>query len=172
MYDFSILRALRKREGLNIAEVSARSGVSASVISKLERNQTAAELETIYKLSRVFGISASDLIALAENRMAHRTSAKKHVSEGFTFEEVSYGNLRCLYGRAPAGARVSRPHLHRDDYELCWVIRGRLAFFLPEENFELKRGDAVQFDALLEHTYEALEDCEVVILHIRKEQRF
>jgi len=38
MYDFSILRDLRKRSGLNIADVSARSGVSAAVISKLERN--------------------------------------------------------------------------------------------------------------------------------------
>ncbi len=172
MYDFSVLRELRKRENLNIADVSERSGVSASVISKLERNQTTAELDTLYKLSRVFGINTADLITLAETRMAHRTSASRHVSDGFVFNEITYGNIRCLYGRAPKGAKVSRPHLHRDDYELCWVIKGTVTFYLPNENFELSTGEAVQFDALLEHTYEAQEDSEIIILHIRKEKRF
>ena len=44
MYDFSFLRQLRKRDDLTIGAVSARSGISAAVISKLERNQTRAEL--------------------------------------------------------------------------------------------------------------------------------
>ena len=172
MYDFSVLRELRKKAGLNIADVSERSGVSSSVISKLERNHTAAELETLYRLSRVFSLSTVDLISLAENRMAHRTSATSHVSDGFHFKEVDYNNVRCLYGTAKAGAKVSQPHRHSDDYELCWVVKGSLFFYLPKEKFKLKSGDAVQFDALLEHTYEALEDCEVMILHLRKEKRF
>jgi len=172
MYDFSILRDLRKRSGLNIADVSSQSGVSASVISKLERNQTSAELETLFRLSRVFGISTAELISLAENRMAHRTTSSSHVSEGFNFRQIDYNNIRCLFATAKAGAKVSQPHRHRDDYELCWVLKGRLAFYLPQEKFELKCGDAVQFDALLEHTYEALEDCEVIILHLHKDKRF
>jgi len=172
MYDFSILRELRKRSNLNIADVSEQCGVSASVISKLERNQTTAELETLFRLSRVFGISTAELISLAENRLAHRISASSHISDGFHFKEIDYNNVRCLYGTAPAGAKVSQPHRHRDDYELCWVLKGRLAFYLPREKVELKVGDAVQFDALLEHTYEALEDCEIMLLHLHKEKRF
>ena len=39
LFDFSILRDLRKKANLNIADVSAESGVAASVISKLERNR-------------------------------------------------------------------------------------------------------------------------------------
>ena len=78
IYDFSILRELRKRENLNIAEFSEKSGVSASVISKLERNQSVAELETIFRLARVLGLTASDLIALAEDRTAHLASSKKY----------------------------------------------------------------------------------------------
>jgi transcriptional regulator with XRE-family HTH domain len=172
MFDFKILRELRKRAGLNIADVSERSGVSAAVISKLERNQCLAGLDTIYKLSRVFECSPADLVALAEQRTANRASSKPHESDGFMFDEVVYGNIRCLHGKAPAGAKVSRPHLHRDDYELCWVLNGRLMFFLPNEKHELTPGDSIQFDALLEHTYEALEDTEMLILHIRKEKRF
>ncbi len=172
MFDFSVVRDLRKREGMNIAELSRRSGVSAAVISKLERNQTQAELETLFKLSRVLGISATDIVALAESRTAHRETATAHESGGFRFQEIRYGNIRCLSGSAPAGARVSRPEVHRDDYELCWVLRGRVRFTLPNEVHDLASGGAIQFDAVLDHTYEALEDSEILILHLRKDKRF
>ncbi len=45
--DFRTLRELRKSHALSIVELSEQSGVSASVISKLERNQTKAELDTL-----------------------------------------------------------------------------------------------------------------------------
>jgi transcriptional regulator with XRE-family HTH domain len=172
MFDFSVVRELRKREGMNIAELSRRSGVSAAVISKLERNQTRAELETLFKLSRVLGISATDILALAESRTAHKEHATRHNAGGFTFQEIRYANIRCLAGTAPAGSRVSRPEIHRDDYEVCWVLRGHVRFSLPNETHELAAGEAIQFDAVLEHTYEAVEASEILILHLRKEKRF
>ncbi|MDE0839229.1 MAG: helix-turn-helix transcriptional regulator, partial [Kiritimatiellae bacterium] len=55
MYNFSVLRVLRKREGLTIAEVSRRTGVSPAGISKIERNQTIPGLQTLFRLARVFG---------------------------------------------------------------------------------------------------------------------
>ena len=172
IYDFSILRELRKREGLSIAEFSENSGVSASVISKLERNQSVAELETIFRLARVLGLTASDLIALAENRTAHLARSKKYKNEGFSFESVNYGNMRCIRGTAPAGSKISKPRMHRDDYELCWVLKGHLVFYLPNEKHELRAGESIQFDAMLAHTYEALEDCEIILVHMRKNKRF
>ena len=171
-YDFSFIRQLRKRDELTIGDVSKRSGISAAVISKLERNQTRAELETLFKLSRVFGLTTNELIALAESRTSQRASSAKHVAGGFIFREISYSNIRCLFGAAPKGAKVSRPEIHRDDYEVCWVLSGRVRFDLPDETHELNGGDAIQFDAILHHTYEALEDCEIIIIHLRKGKRF
>ncbi len=168
LFDFSILRELRKQAGFSIAEVSELSGVSAAVISKIERNQHLAGLETLFKLSRVFNCTPADIVALAETSYTRRTTEKKHRSDDFTFREIVYGNIRCLYGKAVAGAKVSRPHLHNDDYELCWVLKGRLHFILPNEEYELTAGESLQFDALLKHTYEALEDVELLIIHLKK----
>lgn len=172
MYDFSVLRQLRKRNGLTIAQVGDRAGVSPAVISKLERNQTQAELETLYRLSRVFGIKASELIELAESGSAQRTRRSAYRTNGFTFDRISYGNARCMYGSARAGGHLARPEVHGDDYEICWVVDGRLELSLPSEKHTLSAGDAVQFDAVLEHGYEVLEDCHVIILHITKAKRF
>jgi transcriptional regulator with XRE-family HTH domain len=172
MYDFAVLRELRKRDSLTIQEVSTRSGVSAAVISKLERNQSQAELGTLFKLSRVFGLNATDLISLAESRTAQRTSAREYISGDFSFQQVSYANVKSYHGFGTKGARVSRPEIHRDDYEVCWVIKGLIRISLPHETHDLSIGEALQFDAIQAHSYEALEDCEFIILHLDKGKRF
>jgi transcriptional regulator with XRE-family HTH domain len=171
-YDFSVLRDLRKHQLLTIGQVSGRSGISPAVISKLERNQSLAELDTLFRLSRVFGLNAADLLALAESRTAHMKSASRHESGGFRFDEVDYANVRCLHGVAAAGGTVSRPEIHRDDFEVCWVMRGHLRITLPSEKHDLRAGQALQFDAILPHSYEAVTDVEVIILHLAKAKRF
>ncbi|MBR2344719.1 MAG: helix-turn-helix domain-containing protein [Lentisphaeria bacterium] len=170
--DFSILRELRRQHEMSIAELSGKSGVSTSVISKLERNQSTAEMETLFRLARVFGLTLSDLISLAENRTSHLVHAEKYVSGDFVFRRVDYGNMRAMHAVAPAGAKLSTPSLHRDDYELFWVLKGVVRFSLPREEYQLKTGESIQFDALLPHTYEAVEDCEIIIAHLKKGKRF
>lgn len=157
---------------MTIQEVSDRSGISAAVISKLERNQNVAELNTLHRLGRVFGLTATDLVGLAERRSSQVAEEASHSSGGFHFREVSYGGVKTLYGHAEGGSSVSRPEVHRDDYELCWVLSGHMRLRLPDEVHDLTVGKALQFDAVLPHTYEALDDTDFIILHLRKTKRF
>lgn len=172
MFDFSVLREIRKREGLTLDEVGSRSGVSISVISRLERNQTSAELETLYKLGRVFGMSATDLLALSESRMAHRKVEESYSSDGFRFRVIRYANHSCFYGEAAAGSRIRKPEIHHDDHETCWVLSGRIRVELPHETVELSAGESMQFDAIQEHSYEALEDSRLTLVHLKKGKRY
>lgn len=171
-FDFSPLRGLRKREGKTIEQVSEESGVSVAVISKLERNQTAAELDTLYRIGRVFGMSAADMISLAESPFAHRAAETDHTNCGFKFRQVNYSNVRAMHATASAGAAISRPEIHRDDHELCWVLSGRLCITLPNEEVTLSAGESLQFDAVFEHSYKAITDCELILMHVRKENRY
>ena len=171
-FEFAVLRQLRKREGMTIHDLSRRTGVSPAVISKLERNQTTAELGTLFSLSRAFGMNVTDLLTLAESRLAHRKQETTHTSGNFTFREVHYGNVRLLLGTAKAGGSTSKPEIHQDDFEVCWVLQGRVRICLPDERHVLASGQCIQFDAVLEHTYEVLEDCQVLILHLQKAKRF
>ncbi|MEI8140899.1 MAG: helix-turn-helix domain-containing protein [bacterium] len=172
MFDFEILRELRKREGWTIDELSTKAGISPAVISKLERNQTSAELNTLFSLSRAFGMNVTDLLMLAESRTSHRASESSHRSGTFSFREIKYGNIRALLGEAKAGGKVSNPEIHHDDLEVCWVLRGMIKLQLPHEHPVIKVGECVQFDAILEHSYEVIEDCQILILHLKKGKRF
>lgn len=170
--NFCILRELRKRSALSIADLAARSGVSASVISKLERNVSTAELDTLYRIARALGMTLAELISLAEERGAQVAEEERYRSGDFAFRRVGYGNIRCMRAAAKRGARLSTPELHKDDFEILWVLRGRVRFFLPNETHLLEAGRSIQFDALLSHTYEVLDDCELFIVHLKKNKRF
>ncbi len=172
MYNFTVLRDLRKRDGLTIADLSEKSGISPAVISKLERNQTVAGLGTLFRLARAFGITAAELLALIESRTAQCKQESDRVAGDFHFRMIEFANSKCYYAEAPRGAKRSDPDAHRDDYETCWVLDGAVKIVLPYETHVLKAGDCLQFDALFEHTYEVLEDCRIILQHIHKQKRF
>jgi len=171
-FDFAVLRMLRDQHALTLADLSRTSGVSVAVISKLERNQQSAELDTLYRLARSFGLSATDLLAMCESDLAHRTTEKTYRSGDFKFRQVKYANVVVHLGTAEKGAKVSRPEIHHDDTEVCWVTSGRLRLTLPHETVELAAGESIQFDAIQQHAYETLADSEFVILHLRKDKRY
>ena len=172
MFNFSILREIRKRAEMTLSDLSEASGVSIAVISKLERNQTQAEVETLFKIGRVFGMRATDLLTLAEAPLSNRKEAEFYDADGFLFRAVRYANANCLVGEAPKGSSISKPEIHHDDHEICWVLKGVLRLTLPQETQTLSVGQSIQFDAIQEHSYEALEDCQFMIVHIKKDKRY
>lgn len=172
MYDMSVIRELRKRDGLTLEIVHQRSGISPAVLSRIERNVANPELETLYRVARVFGMTATDLLALAEQRSAHTTREESYRKNGFAFRKITYGKISLFYGTATQGAHISNPEIHHNEYEVCWVLEGRLLVSLPGESHALNPGEAMQFDAVLEHTYKALEDSQIMLAHVKKGMRF
>lgn len=57
------LRMLRKDRGLTLAEVSAKTELSVSFLSDVERGRTKPSLDTLEKLSESYQISVTDLLA-------------------------------------------------------------------------------------------------------------
>lgn len=170
--DFTVVRDLRKRASMTLEEVSQKSGVSIAGLSKLERNQNMIELDTLYRLARVFGLSATDLLNLAESCSAHLKSSEHYTSGPFDFEHVSFKGLNCFYATAKVGESLSKPEAHGDEFEICWVRKGEVLITLPREQHTLKPGQALKFDAALEHRYQIIKDSEMTILHIEKTHRF
>ncbi|MFP4166466.1 MAG: helix-turn-helix domain-containing protein [Opitutales bacterium] len=170
--DFSIVRELRKREGLTLDEVSRKSGVSIAGLSKLERNQNMIELDTLYRLARVFGLSATDLLSLAESCSAHCKVAEAYKSGPFDFERIRFKGIDCFQASARAGTTLKKPEAHGDEFEICWVREGKVRITLPRETHTLPPGNALKFDAALEHSYAILQDSRMTIIHLEKSHRF
>ncbi|MEE8454089.1 MAG: helix-turn-helix transcriptional regulator, partial [Limibaculum sp.] len=56
------IRRYRVAEGLTLAELARRSGVSISTISKIENGKISGGFETIYKLARGLGVLVTEII--------------------------------------------------------------------------------------------------------------
>lgn len=172
LLDFSVVRDVRKQAGMTLEAVSNQSGISIASLSKLERNQNMVELETLFRLARVFGLSASDLLSLAESRTAHFKSVERYRSGPFDFEKLSWQGIQLFHATAKTGESLQHPEAHGDDYEICWVRSGQLRITLPHETHTLAPGQAIQFDAVLPHSYEILQDATLIIAHLTKTHRF
>ncbi len=167
-YDFTILRTLRKTQSYTILDVAGHSGISTAVISRIERNQAMPELETLARLAKVFGMSATDLLGLAERRSAQTATTQQYTSGGFQFQNINFMNLQFFIGTALTGAKVSRPEIHHNDIEVCWVVNGSIEMTVGPDRHTLKEGDALQFDGMLKHEYRVLQDCKIILLHLHK----
>ena len=157
---------------MTLQDVSDRSGISIAVLSKLERNQNAVELETLYRLARVFNLSASDLLSLSESCAAQTKTAENYTSGPFHFAKIGFQGMTLFHATAKSGDKLTHPEAHGDEYEICWVLSGQIRISMIREQHELGPGQALKFDAALEHTYEILDDAELFITHLTKIHRF
>ena len=72
----SIINRMRRSHGLSLDQVAAGSGVSKSMLSKIERNQTNPTLGTIWRLARAFNVTIEQIIGGAEGHASHTKLVK------------------------------------------------------------------------------------------------
>ncbi len=60
------LQALREARGLTLADVSERTGVSSSTLSRLENGQRRASLEVLLPLAQVYRVPLDELVGAPE----------------------------------------------------------------------------------------------------------
>ncbi|NLX58585.1 MAG: helix-turn-helix transcriptional regulator [Phycisphaerae bacterium] len=168
-YDFSIIRHIRKKLGLTIYGLSEKCGVSYVALSKLERNLGNPELKTLDRIARALGVQTHNLLALAEHDRPQVVAAERIVDEnGIHFHRASFDGIHVSQVTARAGALVCAEHEHRDDYEVCFVLKGKVKLTVRNSEYEILPGQAVRFDCIFEHRYEAVEDSEVFHVVTRK----
>jgi transcriptional regulator with XRE-family HTH domain len=164
-YDFGILRELRKKRKMTIAELSERSGVSYVAISKLERNQGNPELKTLDRISQALQMPTHNLLALAEQK--HPTRAEETVCKILEVADCRHVNLdgvRIFAISAPKGAQGRQPEFHKDDYEHCYLLSGKVKISIRGSEYTLKPGQALSWDCIFEHNYEAIEDSDWIAI--------
>ena len=164
-YDFSIIRHIRKKMGLTIYGLSEKCNVSYVALSKLERNLGNPELKTLDKIARALDMQTHNLLALAEHDRPQIVKAEDSVNEqGFNLNQVEYAGMRIAYVTARAGTAAAAEHRHQDDYEICFILSGKVRLHVRNSVYEIEAGQAVRFDCIFEHRYEVLED--VIFIHI------
>jgi len=147
------LRALRTRRDFTLTELSERTGISVSTLSRLESGERRASLDLLLPIATVFDVGLDTLVGVqapADPRV-HGKPVKRH---GDTFVPLSRHRegpiaFKVTLPAVPAKRRVEqRVHAGHDWF---FVISGRVRLALGGDEHIIEAGEAVEFDTLIPH---------------------
>src|ERR1700689_2392713 len=173
------VKALRESSALSLRDLTERSGVSAPMLSQVERGETSPTLTVAARIAAGLDLRLSQLLRLDESgavtivRAAERQRGGNK-RRGHSFEVLTSGQpgQRAELSRhtlAPRGATgaVDDPPMHEPgSRETALVEQGSVVLVCDGQRHELQEGDCVTFDADLPHHFENPTDADAVFLAV------
>ena len=159
------VKALREAMDLSLRDLAERSGVSAPMLSQVERGETSPTLAVAARIAHGLDLSLSQLLRLDEGRHVVITRADQRRTRrrrGHVVEELTPPlpgqradvSIHTLGVGAATGASDDPPMHEPGSRETAVVLEGSVDLFIDGERDELGEGDSVTFDADLPHHFE------------------
>ncbi|HTW59700.1 MAG TPA: XRE family transcriptional regulator [Terriglobales bacterium] len=161
------LRTLRLRKSMGLVELGKHTGLSAGLLSKLERGKLFPTLPTLLRIAMVFGVGLDYFFADERKRRVVgvvRRSERIRFPERPGTQEVPY-YFECLDYRTTERklsaflaefqdlpAEKSKPHQHAG-VEFLYLLKGSLTLKIGGEEYTLDAEDAIYFDSAVLHSY-------------------
>ncbi|HEY2637122.1 MAG TPA: XRE family transcriptional regulator [Solirubrobacteraceae bacterium] len=159
------VRALREAQGLSLRDLAERSGVSAPMLSQVERGETSPTLAVAARIAAGLELRLSQLLRLDEDgavSIVRRGERRQGGADGHAYEILTppLPGQRAEVSRhvlAP-GARTGGPGdppMHEPGARETAVVEyGHAVLVCDVERHDLGPGDTVTFDADLPHHFE------------------
>ncbi len=165
------VKALRKQRGITVAELSASTGLSLGMMSKLENGLTSPSLTTLQALAQALSVPITAFFRRFEER---REAVHVPAGQGLAIERAGTraGHQYRLLGHVGANSSgvVVEPYLielteesdtfatfHHDGMEFLHMLEGEVTYRHGPDLYHLKPGDSLFFDADAPHGPEILE---------------
>jgi transcriptional regulator with XRE-family HTH domain len=174
------IRTLRLKKSMGLVELGKHTGLSAALLSKLERGKLFPTLPTLLRIAMVFSVGLEFFFT---DERKPRVVAVVRAKDRVRFPErpgagdVSY-YFECL--DYPATERKmnafladfqevpwekTKPH-HHPGVEFLYLLTGTLHMKVAGEEYELETGDSIYFDSAVLHRYQRVgkKPCQAVIV--------
>jgi transcriptional regulator with XRE-family HTH domain len=171
------VKALREAEGMSLRDLAERCGVSAPMLSQVERGETSPTLQVAARIASGLQLRLSQLLRLDEAgsvTIVRSDERRAGGTDGHRYEvltpplpgqraEVSRHSLA---PGAVTGGPGDPPMHEPGARETALVERGTLDLLIDGARHALGPGDCVTFDADLPHHFENHGEEEAVLLAI------
>lgn len=159
------LRDVRRRRGLTLETVAARSGLAVSTLSRLETGKRRPTLDMLLPLARVYEVSLDRIVnapATGDPRVHLEPQA---VTGGGVIVPLTREPSHVHVFKQVLGPRPPRLVSH-EGQAWIYVLAGRLRLIVGGDEHLLAPGETAQFDAKTPHWFGAADDLSVEILHL------
>jgi XRE family transcriptional regulator, regulator of sulfur utilization len=171
------VKALREAMDLSLRDLAVRSGVSAPMLSQVERGETSPTLQVAARIAAGLELRLSQLLRLDEGGVVSVVRAgegRRGGTDGHAYEILSppLPGLRAELSRhrlAPGAATggPGDPPMHEPGARETAVIEaGTVDLLVDGARHRLQSGDTVTFDADLPHHFENPGKEEAVLLAV------
>jgi transcriptional regulator with XRE-family HTH domain/quercetin dioxygenase-like cupin family protein len=166
------LRQARERSRIPLRELARRVGVSASLISQVERGRAMPSVGTLFRIADVLDIVVDEVfrngagaggatvggspggVPTPVQRRADRETIR--LASGVTWERLTPmpdPDVEFLYTVYEAGAESCKENemVRHGGREYGYVLSGRLGVKVGFESYELAAGDSITFDGMTPH---------------------
>lgn len=171
----ALLRGLRHREGWTLKEMSAKSGIPFSTLSKIEHDRLTLSYDKLQQLSQRLGMRMSELFAEETGDPTPAVTARRSLGDLDKSVRVKTPNYDYYYlctelrrkrmvpviTKIRANSREEFGELVRHDgEEFIFVLKGQIVvhtqFYDP---VTLEEGQAIYIDSGMGHAYVAAPGC-------------
>lgn len=157
------VRMLRRERDLSLADLGAAAGISHGMVSKIENGQISPSLATVNALARALNVPITTLFAAFEES---RDCSYVKKGTGVVIERrgTKVGHLYELLGAGIRGETVLEPYLitleaeaeaytgfRHAGVEFIFMLSGEVRYHHAGQDYHLKPGDALLFDAEAPH---------------------
>lgn len=158
------IKRRRLEKGWSLKDLSAKSGISAAAIHKIESNGITPTITTMMKISDALGKEVSYFIEGRRTKKdvffvpAGEPESILTFKKGLKLNGISakkYGDFMMTAACAfvELGASSGRkPMKHRGE-ELVYCLRGNMEFRVGEETYTLGPGDSIHFRTDIDHSW-------------------
>jgi transcriptional regulator with XRE-family HTH domain len=161
------VKALREAMSMSLRDLAERSGVSAPMLSQVERGETSPTLAVASRIAAGLELRLSQLLRLDEDGAVTivRARERRHGGSraaGHTYELLTPPlpgqraelSRHALEAGAQTGGPGDPPMHEPGARETALVESGSVVLVCDGERHELREGDCVTFDADLSHHFE------------------
>jgi transcriptional regulator with XRE-family HTH domain len=160
------VRALRLRKKMALVELGRHTGLSAALLSKIERSNIYPPLPTLLRIAMVFGVGLDyffrdetmrPVVAVMRKKDRVRLPDQPEGAVSYFFESLDFNaNERkfdvYLAHFQPASEDEAPSHAH-EGVEFLYLTSGKLSLAIGRHEHQLSEGDSIYFDASVPHSY-------------------
>jgi len=160
------VRALRLRKKMALVELGRHTGLSAALLSKIERSNIYPPLPTLLRIALVFGVGLEHFfggsgkvpalsIVRKDERARFPDTTEGRVS--YFFESLDFNandrKLNAYYAEFESVPEdEATTHVH-EGAEFLHVLSGKLSLTIGRKTHALSVGDSIYFDCSVPHSY-------------------